>query len=158
MPILLQDILLDYIQAGMKTPFKTEKPFWLPIGGAIAIGLSIIELFSYFYIFYYLYKHDTALSILPEETKKSRNRYNAQTLMGQFYLYLTDTGYLVFLLVTFLPGYSLPPETKDFIAVLKNAEFGVLSFMHCFLIPHYRARIIEKFKKLPSFLKFQKRD
>jgi hypothetical protein len=25
----LQDIFLDYIQAGMKTKFKTEKPFWV---------------------------------------------------------------------------------------------------------------------------------
>jgi hypothetical protein len=147
---------LDYIQAGMTTAFKTDKPFWLPIGGALAIGMGMMELFSYINIFHYLYKHNQTINILPEETKKYRNKVNAETMVGQFYLFITDAIYIFFLLATFAPGYALPPETKDLITLLKNAEFGLMSVAHCMLIPQLRTKIFNRIKRFSNAILIKK--
>ena len=129
----------------MKTPFKTDQPFWMPFSGAVGLCLGILELYSYIYLFLYLYKHNKTLHILPEETKISRTKFNAQTMMGQFYLYLTDTAYVIFLTLTAMIGpNTLLPETKDMIVLVKLTEFGVLSVIHCLLIPKLRTTIFNK--------------
>ena len=146
-----QTVVLDYIQAGMKTPFKTDQPFWMPFSGALGLCLGIAELYSYFSIFVYLHKHNQTLHILPEETKSSRNKFNAQTMMGQFYLYMTDTSYVIFLTIAIMSGpHTLQPDTKDLFVLVKVTEFGFLSVIHCLLIPQLRATL---FKKICS--KFQ---
>ena len=143
--IPFQTVVLDYIQAGMKTPFKTDKPLWLPISGMFGVSLSAVELFSYIYIFLYLHQHNRTLHILPEETKKSRNKFNAQTMLGQIYLYITDLIYFLFLMVAFAFGTSyVAAETKDLIGLVKITEFGVLSAIHCLLIPQLRNTVFDK--------------
>ena len=142
---VFQVVLLDYIQAGFNAPFIIEKPFWMPFSGAIALFLGIAELYSYVYLFLYLYKHNQTLHILPEETKISRNKFNAQTMVGQFYLYITDTAYAIFLTIAVMSGPgTLLPETKDMIVLVKLSEFGFLSIIHCLLIPQLRTSIFNK--------------
>ena len=138
-----QSIFLDYVQAGMTSHFKTEKPFWIPIVGLVGVCLGLTELFSYLYIFYYLHKHNEALKVLPEEAKKSRNQFNAQTMLGQFYFYLTDLIYVVFLMIAFQTSTtSLDPVATDITTILKTSEFGFMSVVQCLLIPALRKRLI----------------
>jgi hypothetical protein len=141
------------MQAGMKTIYKTENPFWVPLTGIIGIALGLVELLSYIYLFYYLFKHNQTLHILPEEARKSRNKFNAVTMMGQFYFYMTDQVYILFLIVTFVSRNTFPPDTKDLIAVLKTAEFGIFSVVQCFLIPEIRIKMQHKMQKLRLLLK-----
>jgi hypothetical protein len=80
--------------------------------------------------------------------RKSRNRSNVQTMMGQFFLYLTDTVYVVFLVVAFIWSSSFEPETKDLVAILKNVDFGLLSVVHYLLIPELRTKVAHKIDEL----------
>ena len=150
----MQSILLDYIQAGTTAQFKTEKPFWIPLVGFIGISIGLSEIIIYFYIFYYLYKYNETSQLLPEETKKSRHRFNAQTMVGQFYFYITDTVYLLFILITFMPSINaVAPETKDIISLVKTAEFGLMSVLQMLLIPALRKDLFKHVQNQFTFLK-----
>jgi hypothetical protein len=58
-------------------------------------------------------------------------------MVCQFYSYLTDTFHVLFLWLAFMPGNAavVTPDTKDFWILMKTTEFGVLSLVHCLLIP-----------------------
>ena len=99
------------------------------------------ELFCYINFFVFLYNYNNGLHILSQETKQRRNKTNSQTMIGQFYVFLTETFYILFLYVTFLPGIdSILPEVKDVGAFVKTFEFGILSMVHCLLIPDLRIK------------------
>ena len=150
---VLQEIVLDYIQAGMKTQYKTENAFWIPFLGGFVLGLGFVELFSYIYIFVYLYQHNQTLHILTEETKKSRNKFNLHTMMGQFYLYITDTVYVAFIMAAFTAGTNImEAETKDLFVLVKVTEFGVLAVVHCLLIPQLRVKLFVRAQKIMEWM------
>ena len=112
----------------------------------------ISESFCYSLFFQYLFKHNNGLSFLVPEEKKSRNRSNAQTMMGQFYFFITETFYLIFIFVAFSVGgeiTSLP--SKDIAVIYKTIEFGLISVGHCLLIPEIRRFIVKWFLGIFSF-------
>jgi hypothetical protein len=60
-------------------------------------------------------------------------------MTGQFYLFVTDTVYIVFLSFAISPGTAtISSDAKDIAAFVKPLEFGILSFVHCLLIPELR--------------------
>ena len=120
----------------------TENTKWITLALVVACTFYILELVLYLNLFHFIYKHDSGSFALRPEVKKSRNNCNAQTMMGQFYLFLTDTWYSLFLLFAFAQGVeTMHPETKDIGAFLKSLEFGFLSLVQCFLIPEQRRKV-----------------
>ncbi len=60
-------------------------------------------------------------------------------MTGQFYLFVTDTVYIVFLSFAISPGTAtISSDAKDIAAFVKTLEFGILSLVHCLLIPELR--------------------
>jgi hypothetical protein len=64
--------------------------------------------------------------------------------MGQFYFYFTDTVYMLVLNLAVLPGTaSVSYKIKDIAAFVKPFEFGILSTVHCLLIPDLRNKFLK---------------
>lgn len=146
----LQMILLDYREVAKTSPMRLEESFWIPTLLKLGVVFFFAELFCYAYFFWYLYKHDNGLHILSKEAKRARHKTNAQTFMGQSILFLATVTNTLFLSVAFSPG-MVPPDTKDFGVILKYTEFGILSMVHCLLIPDMRIRVhklLNKFKQI----------
>jgi hypothetical protein len=60
-------------------------------------------------------------------------------MTGQFYLFAMDTVYVVFLSFAISPGTAtISSYAKDIAAFVKTLEFGILSIVHCLLIPELR--------------------
>ena len=140
-------IMLDYREVSKAGSMRQDESFWIQTLLKIGVGFFFAELICYVYFFYYLYKHDNGLHILSKEAKNARNKTNAQTFMGQSILFLATVSYTLFLYIAFLPG-ALDPETKDFGVIVKYTEFGILSIVHCLLIPDLRKRLLKIFDKL----------
>jgi hypothetical protein len=120
----------------------------------MGIALLVCELSIYVYFFVYLYKYNNGLQILTQEKKKSRNKTNAQTLVGQFILFVAFFVYIVFLSFAFSSGETgIAADTKDLGVIVKALEFGLFSLIQCLLIPDMRGQLK---KYLPRFLKFDK--
>lgn len=132
-------IVLDYREVAKASPVRLNESFWIPSLLKMAVVFFFAELSCYVFFFGYLYKHDNGLHILSRETKKARNKTNAQTFMGQSILFLATFSYNLFLYIAFLPGV-VAPETKDFGVIIKYTEFGILSMVHCLLIPEIRIK------------------
>jgi len=65
-------------------------------------------------------------------------------MMGQFYLFFTDTVYMLVLNLAVLPGTaSVSYNIKDIAAFVKPFEFGILSTVHCLLIPDLRSKFFK---------------
>ena len=65
-------------------------------------------------------------------------------MMGQFYLYFTDTINIIILNLAVLPGTaSIAYDIKDIAAFVKPFEFGILSTVHCLLIPDLRSKFFK---------------
>jgi len=106
-----------------------------------AVLLYISELCCYLKLFHYLYTHNENIGILTPDVKSKRNRTNAQTMMGQFYFFVADTIYVIFGFVAFLPGITpVSAELRDLVIFLKTLDFGLVSLIHCLLIPDIRKR------------------
>jgi hypothetical protein len=74
--------------------------------------------------------------LLPPEAKKKRNKTNAQMMMAQFYIFIADTLFAVSVFVSFLPGNSIVPHSITGLGgFLKASDFGLVSFVHCLLVP-----------------------
>ena len=133
--------MIDYISFSQKKENKDEAIF---IAIVASIGIYISEAFCYLSFFLFLYKHNNGLSILPAELKKSRNRSNAQTMMGQFYLFITEAVYMLLLFLIFVIGLNNRfPYARDIGAVYKEIEFGLVSIIQCLMIPELRKSIIK---------------
>jgi hypothetical protein len=77
-------------------------------------------------------------------------------MMGQFYLFFTDTVYMLVLTLAVLPGTdSISYDTKD-IAYIKPIEFGILSVIHCLLIPELRNKCFIWMVNTFNFIKSKK--
>jgi len=123
---------------------------WIPLV-VLTFGmfLYVTEIGCYIKIFHYLYVYNNGISFLPRETKQKRNKTNAQMMMAQFYIFIADTLFAVFIFVSFLPGISLVPHRLMGLGTfLKTLDFGLVSFIHCLLIPELRQTIIESVLKL----------
>ena len=77
--------------------------------------------------------------------KVSRNRANSQTMMGQFYFFVTDTLYGTFIFLAFAPGMNkISHNGKDIAVFVKNLEFGIVSVVQCLLIPELRRKMFNR--------------
>ncbi len=130
---------------------------WIPIVVfTVGMLLYIFELGCYLKLFHYLYIHNERIGILTPDIKSKRNKTNAQTMIGQFYFFVSDTLYMVFAFVTFLPGIiPVSAELKDLVIFLKTLDFGLVSLIQCLLIPdirrkffHVWLKFFEKFKSV----------
>jgi hypothetical protein len=122
-----------------------------------AVFLYTTEICCYLKIFHYLYVYNDGISFLPSETKQKRNKTNAQTMMAQFYIFIADTLYVVFLFLAFLPGISpVSSHLKDLGIFLRTLDFGLVSFIHCLLIPELRQTFTDSawkfYNKVKAFL------
>jgi hypothetical protein len=151
-----QTNFLDYVQAGKTDQFKSEFSYWIPILYQIGLAIYLCELVGYLIFFYFLYNYNKGLQIITQETKKFRNKTNAQTMMVQFYLFVTDTVYIVFLYFAILPGTAtVLSDAKDIGSFLKPLEFGILSMVHCLLIPELRNKCFSWIENTLNFKKFK---
>ena len=151
-----QDILNSYRQAETNNN-ESDTMSWIPIVVfTIGMLLYFTELGCYLKLFHYLYIHNERIGILTPDIKSKRNKTNAQTMIGQFYFFVSDTLYMIFAFVTFLPGIiPVSAEFKDLIIFLRTLDFGLVSFIHCLLIPDMRRKFhfvwlkyFEKFKSV----------
>jgi hypothetical protein len=129
-----------------------EHSIWIPIVLKIGTAGLICEFLIYIYLFVYLYKYTSGLQILTLEKKKSRNKSNAQTLFGQFVLFISLSAHIVFMSLAFSTGKNaFAADTKDLGVIVKSLEFGLFSLVHCLLIPELRVsfkKIVKKVTKI----------
>ena len=111
----------------------------------------VLEMICYLVFFAAIFKYTNGASILPAETKKSRNRANAQTMMGQIYFFMLEILYLVLNAIALGLGdqtsSSLP---RDIGATYRILEIVIVSVTHCFLIQEIRNRIMLKILKIKN--------
>ena len=136
--------MIDYTNAGLGHTISKEEVSWITLVLAFGFVVYLTELFIYIYLFLYLYHHNSDTFVLRVEEKKSRNRNNAQTLVGQFYLFVTDLSYILLLFLFTAPKVS--SHSKDIVAFLKQMEFGISSLVQCLLVPVQRRKIIKWFQ------------
>ena len=123
---------------GMSMP-RLEASFWIPIVLQLGSALLFAELLIYIYIFIFLLKYNNGLQILALEKKKKRNKVNAQTLLGQYIVFVSNVVYVFFLAVAFSEKMGISPDAKDLGVIIKALEFGIFSVVHCLLIPELRS-------------------
>ncbi len=143
----IQDVLLEYSGFGKKMESNNEAMF---VAAVLFLGVIIYfsEAFCYVTFFAFVYKHNNGLSILTSEVKKSRNHSNAHTMMGQFYFFVTETIYMLFMFCLFAFGISKKYfNAKDIGVLYKNLEFGLISIVQCLMIPEIRQKLQIIFKK-----------
>ena len=123
---------------------------WIPlVVSTFGMFVYTTEIGCYLKIFHYLYVYNNGISFLPPEAKKKRNKTNAQMMMAQFYIFIADTLFAVSVFVSFLPGNSIVPHSITGLGgFLKASDFGLVSFIHCLLVPELRQTIIESVLKL----------
>ena len=120
---IFQDIMMDYVSFSQQNESKDESVL-IAIVASIAVIIYVTEAFCYIIFFIILYKHNNGLSILPAEVKKSRNHSNAHTMMGQIYLFITETIYMVLLFLIFVLGINkVSSNAKDIVSVNQNIIF-----------------------------------
>ena len=137
----LQTVLLDYEAFDGNSRPRLETSFWIPIVLSLGSALLLAELLIYFYIFVILLKYNNGLQILTLEKKKTRNKVNAQTLLGQYILFVANVVYVFFLSVAFSEKMGISSDAKDLGVIIKALEFGIFSLVHCVLIPELRIEI-----------------
>jgi hypothetical protein len=66
-------------------------------------------------------------------------------MMGQFYFFITDMLYGIFIFLAFAPGMKkISHNGKDIAVFVKTLEFGIISVVHCLLIPDIRRKIVNR--------------
>ncbi len=143
----MKDVFLDYIRFGQKLESSNEVIFTSVIlfFGVIAY---LSEAFCYVTFFVFVYNHNNGLSILTSEVIKSRNHSNTHTMLGQFYLFMTETIYMFFIFLLIAFGIDKKhPHAKDIGVLYKNLEFGMISVVQCLMISEIRQKIYNIFKR-----------
>ena len=135
--------MTDYVSFRQKDENNDEAIF-----AAIVIGIDVLiylaEAICYLIFFLILYKHNNGLSILPADVKKSRNNANAHTMMGQCFLFITETVFMLILFLIFVFGLNKHfPNAKDVGLIYKEVEFGLVSLIQCLMIPELRKSIVK---------------
>ena len=146
---MFQQNLLDYAQAA--DPHFDNGRILMYFSYSITTISVVLEMICYLVFFAAIFKYTNGASILPAETKKSRNRANAQSMMGQIYFFMLDIIFLVLNAIALGFGdqtrSSLP---KDIGATYKMLEIVIISVTHCFLIQEIRNRIMLKILKIKN--------
>ncbi len=63
-------------------------------------------------------------------------------MMGQFYFFVTDMLYGIFIFLAFTPGANkISHNGKDIAVFIKTLEFGVISVVQSLLVPEIRKKI-----------------
>ncbi len=66
-------------------------------------------------------------------------------MVGQFYFFITDMLYGIFIFFAFAPGMKkISHNGKDIAAFIKTLEFGIISVVYCLLIPEIRRDMVNK--------------
>ena len=146
---MFQKNLLDYAQAA--DPHFDNSRILMYFSYSISTISVVLEMICYLVFFAAIFKYTNGASILPAETKKSRNRANAQTMMGQIYFFMLEILYLVLNAIALGLGdqtsSSLP---RDIGATYRILEIVIVSVTHCFLIQEIRNRIMLKILKIKN--------
>ena len=114
-------------------------------GERITIGLCLvaqtIELAIYVWFFNMRYKNDNGsiTKLMSQEDTHKRNLKNIGTFLGQFYSFVIEYSYLIFIL---LCGIFADENTQDYralVSIMKFVDFGVLSFVEVLSSPQLRS-------------------
>lgn len=111
-----------------------------------AIVLTVAEMCSYCYLFYYVWKHDNkeAARLLSENIIRKRNRANALSLMGNFSTWLVNMIYVIG--AGFVPVlFSNSVSVKEVTSFLKFFDYLVVPFVQIKTSPPLR-RFVESKK------------
>lgn len=148
---LFQATLLDYAKAA--DPHFNNSRVLMAISFSISTIVVILEMICYILFFWTIYKHNSGSSVLPMETKKSRNRANAQTMMGQIYFFMLDITYMLFNAFALGPGAQIISGTsKDIVVTLKTLDIAIVSVTHCLFITEIRHKIMKPFVNIKNSL------
>ena len=144
--LLFQNTLFDYAKAG--DPNFENSTTLMMLSSSISTIVIILEMICYVVFFHSIYKHNNSTTCLPAETRKSRNRSNAQTMMSQMYFFLLDL--LLMIINAIALGTDAKQISKDIAVTFKILELIVVSVIHCLFIPEFRMKIMKPFKTLLS--------
>ena len=149
--VLFQSILLDYAKAA-DPHFDGSKTLTF-FSICVSTIVVILEMICYLIFFISIFKYNNGASILPIETRKSRNRANAQTMMGQIYFFLLDIFFMILNVIAL--GFADKKSSatlKDILVTFKFIELLIISVTHCLLIPEIRNKIMTPFSKIKTLL------
>ena len=113
-------------------------------GERITVGLCLvaqtIELAIYVWFFNMRYKNDNGsiTKLMRQEDAHKRNLKNIGTFLGQFYSFVIEYSYLIFIL---LCGIFADENTQDYralVSIMKFVDFGALSFVEVLSSPQLR--------------------
>ena len=131
-------ILIDY---GLASGHQMITTTYLRKGSlAVLIGIQLIELIIYIWVFYIRFKNDNGnmKRVLTVEAVRNRNIKNVNTFLGQFYSFLTEYAFLfVSLVVTFLVDKTY--HYKAYVGLAKIINFALLSAVEVFSSPNLRS-------------------
>ena len=125
---------------------RTEAEIWTTLPGErITVGLCLvaqtIELAIYVWFFNMRYRNDNGsiTKLMRQEDTHKRNLKNIGTFLGQFYSFVIECSYLIFIL---LCGIFADENTQDYramVSIMKFVDFGALSFIEVLSSPQLRS-------------------
>ena len=142
-------MLLDYLKASTGKSGDQEVVFWTICAAVLANILIVLELACYFTFFHYMYHHNSG-PVVRSAVRRTRNHNNAQTMVGQMYLFLIESIFLGIVIVANLFQLDNSNRIKDIAVTYKLLEFAILSVVHCLQIPEIRLAMMIRVRKLKS--------
>ena len=103
-------MLLDYLKAGESG--DQEVVFWTICAAVLANIFIVLELACYFTFFHYMYHHNSG-PVVRSAVRRTRNHNNAQTMVGQMYLFLIESIFLGIVIVSNLFQLDNSNRIKD---------------------------------------------
>ena len=144
--VLEVDILMKYeIIRGIYLPDTT---YWQKIATASALIAQVIEFSIYVWFFYYQYMNTNGniAKYLRQDDVRNRNAKNVQTFIGQFYAFMVESSFLVFIiLMQTLVADENNLYIRGIVLMLKIANFGALSAVEVLTSPLHQHPITPEF-------------
>ena len=126
---IVTGMLLDYWHSqGLE--LETTKTYKIMVT-SILISMILMEFICYLIFFHHCYTNDNGniKLLLPKEVTRQRNQRNAMTFVGQLYVFIVGFSFMIGTLVLHLKSNM---EIKEYGAVAKIMEFGILSAVEVF--------------------------
>ena len=144
--VLEVDILMKYeIIRGIYLPDST---YLQKIATASALIAQVIEFSIYVWFFYYQYMNTNGniAKYLRQDDVRNRNAKNVQTFIGQFYAFMVESSFLVFIiLMQTLVADENNQYIRGIVLMLKIANFGALSAVEVLTSPLHQHPITPEF-------------
>ena len=132
-------ILID-IESSRGEPLFTSS-YLRSTAVSLLLAVQAFEFSLYLWFFHHRYKNDNVAmkKILSHDVIQDRNIKNVSTFLGQFYGFLTESIFLIgtILLIQFADENT--HQIKAVAALLKYADFGLLSAVEVYSSPGLRA-------------------